>query len=86
MHQDQRSLDDAELMKQYILEELNIRELTLSNEKERWGVRLTVEPDFRALGQRLRNDLKPVVEAIKVSEVLLSFSWEMQAYFLSASC
>lgn len=53
-------------MKQYILEELNVRELTVSSEKERWGVRLTVEPDFRTLGQRLRNDLKPVVEAIKV--------------------
>jgi len=65
VHKDQKILDDAQFLKNYILEEVNVRQLTTSSEKERWGVQLTVEPDYKALGPRLGKNLKAGVEMLK---------------------
>lgn len=65
VHQNRQTLDDAKFLQDYILEEVNVRKMTVSSEKSRWGVKLTVEPDFKVLGPRLGKDLKTVAEKIK---------------------
>lgn len=65
VHQDQRTLDDAEFLKSYILEELNVKQMEVSSEKNRWGVSLAIDADYKTLGPRLGKDLKSIVEKIK---------------------
>lgn len=47
------------------LQELNVRALTLSADKARYGVRLRAEPEHTVLGRRLKGAFKPVMAAIK---------------------
>lgn len=65
VHQDQRTLEDAKFLESYILEEVNVRKMVTSSEKDRWGVKFTVDADYKTLGPRLGKDLKVVVEALK---------------------
>ena len=44
----------------YVLQELNIRELTLAMEDSQYGVRLHEEPDNERLGKRLKGEFKKV--------------------------
>ena len=48
-----------------MLDELNIKKLTLSTDKEKYGVKLSAEPDFKKLGARLKGAFKDVTKAIK---------------------
>ncbi|VEL31590.1 unnamed protein product [Protopolystoma xenopodis] len=48
---------------------MNVRELTVTSDKERYGIRLRAKLNHRVLGSRLRQDYKQIVEAAK----LLSF-------------
>lgn len=59
------ALADVKQLERYILEELNVKALTVTTEKEKYGVQLKAEPDIKALGLRLRNESKPVVQAIR---------------------
>lgn len=54
-----------ESAKDYIVEELNIRVLTVTGDKTKYGVQLRGIPNHRALGSRLKHDYKTVVEAVK---------------------
>jgi len=65
IHQSEEYLNDIRSLESFILSEMNIRKITLSNEKERYGVTLRAEPDYRSLGSRLKNDLKKVQTAVK---------------------
>lgn len=65
IHKDQQYLDDVASLKQYILEELNIRKLTVTVEKEKYGVLMKAEPDIKALGLRLRGESKAVSQEIR---------------------
>ncbi|KAH6928612.1 hypothetical protein HPB50_017382 [Hyalomma asiaticum] len=65
IHKDQQYLDDVASLKQYILEELNIRHLTVTGEKEKYGVLMKAEPDIKALGLRLRGESKAVSQEIR---------------------
>lgn len=65
IHKDQEYLDDIASLKQYILEELNIKQLTVTAEKEKYGVLMKAEPDIKALGLRLRGESKAVSQAIR---------------------
>ncbi|XP_077485922.1 isoleucyl-tRNA synthetase [Amblyomma americanum] len=65
IHKDQQYLDDVASLKQYILEELNIRQLTVTVEKEKYGVLMKAEPDIKALGLRLRGESKAVSQEIR---------------------
>ncbi|CAL8068475.1 unnamed protein product [Calicophoron daubneyi] len=49
----------------YIVEELNVRTLTVTDNKERYGVQLRGVLNHRILGARLKKDYKAVVEAVK---------------------
>ncbi|MBN3308685.1 SYIC protein, partial [Amia calva] len=65
IHQDPEALKDIQSLQKYILEELNVRLLTLSTDKDKYGIRLRAEPDHMVLGKRLKGAFKSVTAAIK---------------------
>ncbi|XP_023210883.1 isoleucine--tRNA ligase, cytoplasmic-like [Centruroides sculpturatus] len=65
INENQEYLDDVLSLQNYILEELNIRTLTVTTDKKKYGVRIKAEPDIKALGIRLRAASKVVVQAIR---------------------
>ena len=48
---DPSALDEIKSMETYILEELNVRTLTTTTDKEKYGVKLRADPDLKILGQ-----------------------------------
>ncbi|XP_070594706.1 isoleucine--tRNA ligase, cytoplasmic [Erythrolamprus reginae] len=75
IHQDSQALEDIKSLEKYILEELNVREVTLSTDKDKYGIRLRAQPDHMVLGKRLKGAFKSVMAAIKElpSELLEEF-------------
>ncbi|XP_045932219.1 isoleucine--tRNA ligase, cytoplasmic [Micropterus dolomieu] len=75
IHQDPEALRDIQSLQKYILEELNVRQLTLSTDKDKYGISLRAEPDHMVLGKRLKGAFKAVAASIKelTSEQLESF-------------
>ncbi|KAM6981115.1 isoleucine--tRNA ligase, cytoplasmic [Aplochiton taeniatus] len=65
IHQDPEALKDIQSLERYILEELNVRLLTLSTDKDRYGIRLRAEPDHMVLGKRLKGAFKAITASIK---------------------
>ncbi|NXI48488.1 SYIC protein, partial [Galbula dea] len=65
IHQDPEALENIRSLEKYVLEELNVRQVTLSTNKEKYGVRLRAEPDHMVLGKRLKGAFKQVMAAIK---------------------
>ncbi|XP_025107548.1 isoleucine--tRNA ligase, cytoplasmic-like [Pomacea canaliculata] len=62
---DNTVLDDIRSLEKYILEELNIRSLTVTSDKQKYGVQLRAEPDHKVLGAKLKGALKAVSEQIR---------------------
>jgi len=75
IQKDQQCLKDIRSLEKYILEELNVKTLTLSTDKASYGVTLRAEPDHKTLGLRLKGAFKPVMAEIKElsDQVLTSF-------------
>ena len=46
-------------------QELNVKCVTVSQDKEKYGVRFKADPDFRNLGERLKEALKAVEQGCK---------------------
>lgn len=65
IHQDPLVLEEIVALKSYITEELNVKELTVSTNKEKYGVMLRAEPDHKTLGARLKGEFKQITQAIK---------------------
>ncbi|CAG07066.1 unnamed protein product, partial [Tetraodon nigroviridis] len=65
IHQDPEALKDIQSLQKYILEELNVRQLTLSTDKDKYGIRLRAEPDHMVLGKRLKAAFKAITASIK---------------------
>ncbi|NXS79794.1 SYIC protein, partial [Erpornis zantholeuca] len=65
IHQDPEALENIRSLEKYVLEELNVRALTLTADKARYGVRLRAEPEHTVLGRRLKGAFKPLMAAIK---------------------
>ncbi|XP_039434927.1 isoleucine--tRNA ligase, cytoplasmic [Culex pipiens pallens] len=65
IHQSKEYLDDIKSLENFILGELNVRSITLSSDKQKYGVKLRAEPDHKVLGMRLKNDFKQVIQAVK---------------------
>uniref|UniRef100_A0A1I8P093 Isoleucine--tRNA ligase, cytoplasmic n=1 Tax=Stomoxys calcitrans TaxID=35570 RepID=A0A1I8P093_STOCA len=65
IHKDPKCLEAIKSLEDFILSELNVRKLTLSSDKEKYGVTLRAEPDHKTLGQRLKGNFKSVMAAIK---------------------
>ena len=51
-------------LEDYIKEELNVRRLTTSTDRSRYGVTLTADINFRSLGARLKGDVKAVQQVV----------------------
>lgn len=64
IHNDQEYLDDIKSLEGYITEELNIRDLTLSNDESKYGVQYSVALNFQKVGKKLRGDAKKVQKAL----------------------
>ncbi|NWY47276.1 SYIC protein, partial [Sylvia atricapilla] len=65
IHQDPEALESIRALEKYVLEELNVRALTLSADKARYGVRLRAEPEHTVLGRRLKAAFKAVMGAVR---------------------
>ncbi|XP_054281987.1 isoleucine--tRNA ligase, cytoplasmic [Macrosteles quadrilineatus] len=67
-------------LQQYITEELNVRKVTVTADKQTYGVSLRAEPDHKTLGARLKQAFKPVMAAIKelTNEQLQEFQQTQQ--------
>ncbi|XP_027691620.1 isoleucine--tRNA ligase, cytoplasmic [Vombatus ursinus] len=65
IHQDPEALNDIRALEKYILEELNVRQVTLSTDKKKYGIRLRAEPDHMVLGKRLKGAFKAVMASIR---------------------
>ncbi|XP_028405493.1 isoleucine--tRNA ligase, cytoplasmic-like [Dendronephthya gigantea] len=65
IHQDSQYLEDVKSLENYILEELNVKKLTVSSERDKYGIHLKAEPDNQTLGRRLKGAFKQVSQAIK---------------------
>ena len=66
IHADAALLDELEPLTGYVLDELNVRRVTRSGDKHRYGVQLRAEPNHRTLGARLKGDFKAVMADVKV--------------------
>lgn len=65
IHKDQQYLDDIISLQSYVKEELNIRNITVSADKDKYSVSARAEPDHMVLGRRLKDDFKKVTAAIR---------------------
>lgn len=64
IHQDQQYLDDLKSLEGYILEELNVRDLILSSDEEKYKVQYSVTADWPTLGKKLKKDAQKVKKAL----------------------
>lgn len=61
---DQQYLDDLKALSSYVEEELNIRELTLTNDESKCGVQFKLLADWPVLGRKLKKDMPKVKKAL----------------------
>ncbi|KAK8143196.1 isoleucine--tRNA ligase [Beauveria asiatica] len=64
LHHDQQYLDDARSLKNYITEELNVRDLVLTSDEGKYGVQYSVTADWPVLGKKLKKDMARVKKAL----------------------
>jgi hypothetical protein len=55
-------------LEEYILSEMNVEKLVVSQDKHKYGVQLKAEPNFRLLGARLKAEQKAVANYLKVGD------------------
>ncbi|XP_066158499.1 isoleucine--tRNA ligase, cytoplasmic [Euwallacea fornicatus] len=65
VHQDNQYIEDVLSLKEYILTELNVRKISTTTDKSKFGVTLRAEPDHKVLGLRLKQEFKAVTQGIK---------------------
>jgi len=66
LHNDEKYMEDITSLQSYVSEELNVKHVTTSKEKEKYGLKLKADLDFQRLGRRLKQDFKKVQAAIKI--------------------
>lgn len=64
IHQDVNYLADLEKLRQFILDELNVRDLVLTNNEKEYGVLCRAQADWRVLGTKLKRDVVRVKKAL----------------------
>lgn len=65
IHKDKQYIEDLKAVENYILEELNLKNLVLSTDCDKYKVALVAEVDHKVLGARLKGDFKSVLQAVK---------------------
>ncbi|KAI8964343.1 isoleucyl-tRNA synthetase [Daldinia sp. FL1419] len=61
---DEQQLSDIEELQTYVKEELNIRDVVLTNDEERYGIHLEARVDWPILGKKLKRDAQVVRKAL----------------------
>ncbi|KIX03139.1 isoleucine-tRNA ligase [Rhinocladiella mackenziei CBS 650.93] len=64
IHKDRQYLDDVKSLQGYITEELNVRDLVLSSDEEKYNVQYSVTADWPVLGKKLKKDMQKVKKAL----------------------
>lgn len=64
IHNDKEYLDDIKSLEGYILEELNIRNLVLTSDEDKYNVEYSVTADWPTLGKKLKKDVQKVKKAL----------------------
>lgn len=64
IHHDQQYLDDIKSLESYITSELNVRDLILSSDEDKYGVEYKAVADWPVLGKKLKKDLPKVKQAL----------------------
>lgn len=54
IHRDPEALNDIKSLQSYIMEELNVREVKVTQDKSSYGAHLVAEADFKTLGAKLK--------------------------------
>ncbi|CAI2178414.1 4341_t:CDS:10 [Funneliformis geosporum] len=64
IHSDPQYHSDVLSLKNYIVEELNIKNLVVTSDEDKYGIKYRVEADWKVLGQKLRKDVNKVKNAL----------------------
>ncbi|CCE63177.1 hypothetical protein TPHA_0E00820 [Tetrapisispora phaffii CBS 4417] len=64
LHNDDEYLKDVEDLKEYIIEELNVRDVIITKDEDKYGVEYRVVADWPILGKKLKKDAKKVKDAL----------------------
>ncbi|KAL2397049.1 Isoleucine-tRNA ligase, cytoplasmic [Exophiala dermatitidis] len=64
IHNDQQYLDDVRSLEGYITEELNVRDLVLSSDEDKYNVQYSATADWPVLGKKLKKDVQKVKKAL----------------------
>ena len=64
VHQDPRYQSDVKSLEGYICEELNVRDLVLSADEEKYQVQYSVSADWPVLGKKLKKDMPKVKKGL----------------------
>ncbi|KAI5301976.1 isoleucine--tRNA ligase, partial [Ascosphaera atra] len=64
VHTDKQYLDDIKSLEGYIREELNVRDIVLSSDEEKYNVEYSVTADWPTLGKKLKKDVQKVKKAL----------------------
>ncbi|KAK5647496.1 hypothetical protein RI129_002388 [Pyrocoelia pectoralis] len=57
--------DDIRSLQQYISSEMNLRTITVSCDKTKYGISLQAKPDYKTLGTKFKSDYKPIAKVIE---------------------
>ncbi|KAI9095201.1 tRNA synthetases class I-domain-containing protein [Phlyctochytrium arcticum] len=61
---DEEFQKDVRALESYIVEELNVRTITITGDEEKYGVKYKLVPDWKTLGGKLKKDLPKVKKAL----------------------
>jgi isoleucyl-tRNA synthetase len=64
IHKEKQYLDDVKSLEGYIAEELNVRDLVLSSDEDKYNVQYSVNADWRTLGKKLKKDVQKVKKGL----------------------
>ena len=64
IHSDEEYLSDLRLLQQYICDELNILDLILSSDEEKYNVQYSVSADWPVLGKKFKKDAQKLKKAL----------------------
>lgn len=72
VHSDQEYLDDLKSLETYIIEEMNIKSLVLTSDQSAHGVKFTIVPEHKTLGQKYKKaypDMRKKLAALTDDEI-----------------
>ena len=64
IHHDPQYHADIKALESYIVEELNVREILVTSDEEKFGVKYKAEADWKVLGPKFKKDLQKIKKAL----------------------